>query len=279
MLQDLSPEFIERYQILLSEDPKSKVFAPLAEAYRKLGWLPQAEKICVDGVKYHPHFPSGRVVLAKILIDSKKLEEAIEQLRVATDLSPDNILAHRLLGQSLLDLRRPKEALKAFKMVLLLNPNDQNATKTVKKLESLTADEYDDELFQMKPLQNAAQMISQNHEYVPLNFNEEATPKVTSVSQVQRTLDRALSLADAFVVRNDFDKALDTLESAEQQIGTHPEITKRRRFLMNRNQQIIEKEEEPEALQPIRPNFEDLKEKKINSLKNLLQRVNDRRVE
>jgi hypothetical protein len=32
-------ELLERYQILLEKDPRSQVFAPLAEAYRKMGLL------------------------------------------------------------------------------------------------------------------------------------------------------------------------------------------------------------------------------------------------
>lgn len=259
-VSDLNPEFIERYQILLSQDPKSKVFAPLAEAYRKMKWIDHAESICKEGVKYHPHFPSGRLVLAKIFIDRGLLKEAVDELNIVCDLSPENILAYRLMAQTLIDLKRPKEALKAFKMVLFLNPNDQASTKMVTRLESLTADEYDDELFEMKPLARAVEKIS-----------PQALP------QLNRTLERAISLADAFVARNDFDKAIETLDQAEDQIGPHPEIKKRRRFLTSRSQPI--QDEEPADLKPLLQDMRDAKNRKVENLKSMLQRISDRRVE
>lgn len=277
MNSELSPEFVEKYQTILKQDPKSKVFAPLAEAYRKMNWLDHAEKIGREGVKHNPNFPSGRVVLAKIMLDRRNLEEAVEQLKTASDLSPENILAHRLLAQSLLELKRPKEALKAFKMVLFLNPNDQNAIKTVSRLESLTADEYDDELFEMKPLSRAVIMMEQKR---PVAHAEATTDEVTqtqSLPKMQRTLERAISLADAFVARNDFDKALQTIDQAEEQIGANPELTKRRRFLTSRNQTLVE--ESPTSIKPLLQDVSADKDRRLLTLKGMLQRVVDRRVE
>lgn len=48
-------EYIRRYQ----EDPTSRVFAPLAEAYRRLGRVDEAIDICLEGLKHHPEFPGG----------------------------------------------------------------------------------------------------------------------------------------------------------------------------------------------------------------------------
>ncbi len=277
MNSDLNPEFVERYQILLSQDPKSRVFAPLAEAYRKMNWIDHAEKICREGVKYHPHFASGRVVLAKILIDKRNLQEAASELQLACDLSPENILAYRLLSQTLLELKRPKEALKAFKMVLLLNPNDVNAIKTVSRLESLTADEYDDELFQMRPLDYTLRMIEQNRAKKTEAPDSEAPAPTPPQVALQRTLERALSLSDAFVARNDFDKSIEILDQTEEQIGIHPEITKRRRFLTSRNQNL--QSEHAHSIRPLMQDMRAKKNQKLTSLKGLLQRVSDRRIE
>ncbi len=218
---DLNPEFIERYQLMLEKDPKSKLFAPLAEGYRRMGLMKEAEDLCVKGVKLHPHFPSGLVVYAKILIDKHDPSMAVELLKQATDLSPENILAQRLLAQCLVELKRPKEALKAFKMVLFLNPNDENAVKHVRKLESLTADEYDDELFEMKPLGAAVRKMG-IHDAATLSGAAESSGAKTltmadrSLPKMQRILERAISLADAFMVRSDFDKAIKTIDDAEE---------------------------------------------------------------
>src|ERR1022692_4557729 len=98
--QNINADFIERFQLIYQKDPNSKVFAPLAEAYRKMGFLKIAHEISLRGVKLHPQFPSGRLALAKILVDLGKTEEAIPELRATTELSPENITAHALLADS-----------------------------------------------------------------------------------------------------------------------------------------------------------------------------------
>ncbi|RYZ63286.1 MAG: tetratricopeptide repeat protein, partial [Proteobacteria bacterium] len=148
----INPEFVERYQLELNKNPRSRVFAPLAEAYRKMGLLEEAKRICRFGTQAHPDFAGGHVAYAKVLLDLKNPGEALKHLEAAAKLSPDNLLAHNLLGETLIEVRRPKEALKAFKMVLFLDPDNARATQAVRKWEFLTADEYSEDVFAMKPI-------------------------------------------------------------------------------------------------------------------------------
>ncbi len=242
-MSEIHPELIEQYQLTLERDPKAKVFAPLAEAYRKMGLKKEALLICRAGVQHNPHFAGGRVALAKLLIEENQLEEASKELTLATELSPENIMAQNLLAESLLKLRRPKEALKAYKMVLLLNPNSEKAQKAVKKLESLTADEFDEELFAMRPLSQIAQARS----FSPQAQEEQNTapllrPQGTEELELkaQRDLERLLSLADAYVVRNDMEKALAALREIERVHGRNPEVSKRIRLIDQRQEQSEE---------------------------------------
>jgi tetratricopeptide (TPR) repeat protein len=223
MAQPVNPQFLERYQQEYQKDPRSRVFAPLAEGYRKLGLLDEALKIAQAGVKIHPNFASGRVALAKILIDLNQDEAASHQLQAAVKISPDNLLANSLLGETWLKLRRPKEALKSFKMVLFIDPSNEHALAAVKKWEFLTADEYGDEA-----------------------FDEVRATKVTSPNR-QREIDRAISLADAFTIRNEPDRAYDILHSAHKRLGDDGELNSRLDRLRKRLQI------EDEVAEPIRP--------------------------
>ncbi|MEQ1875636.1 MAG: tetratricopeptide repeat protein [Bdellovibrionia bacterium] len=251
-MDEANGALIERYQMMLQQDPQSKVFAPLAEAYRKMGMLDEAERICNAGVLQHPQFPSGRVAMAKILLEKKNTEKAVEHLKAAVELSSENILAHTLLADSLMELKRPREALRSFKMVMFLNPKDERAQKTIKKLEALTAGEYESEIFQMKKLPD---------------------PKfgtTTDAATKQRTLERFISLADAYTVRNDAEKAMETLTSAENVFGAHPEIERRQKLLKKR-------------YEPPPPAPEDLelpppkKSPTVKRLEKLLQQIQERR--
>lgn len=256
-MQDIQPELIERYQILLQRDPKSQVFAPLTEAYRKMGLLEEAFRIAVRGVQFNPAFAGGRIALAKVFLDRDQLHAATEELEKAVESSAENIMAHGLLAECYLKLRRPKDALKAFKMVLFLAPMNEKAMRAVKKLEALTADEYEDDLFQMKPLPNIEQLET-----------ERAEPLAPIGGTASRDLDRTLSLADAFIVRNDSDKALKTLRDAEAYFGTHPEIVKRLKLV---TQRTLQRDENPEVPPPSRK--ETYRGEQIDLLRSLLGRL------
>lgn len=258
-MQDVQPELIEKYQILLQKDPKSQVFAPLTEAYRKMGLLEEAFRIALRGVQFNPNFSGGRIALAKVFLDRDNLGAAIDELEKAVELSPDNILAHTLLGECQLKAKRPKEALRSFKMVLFLAPSNEKAERAVKKLESLTADEYDDDLFEMKPLGSMDNVKTE----------EFASPLQPLKRQANASdLERTLSLVDAFIVRNDIEKAYETLSEAEKSLGHHPELVKRLKLVSQRS---LERDEAP-ATPPPNRKLQAL-EQQIRFLRDLLTRV------
>lgn len=248
----ISPEFLTRYQSIYDKNPKSKVFAPLAEAYRKMGLLDEALKICTKGILSHPEFAGGHLALAKIFIEKNQLEKAIESLLCTTDLSPENILAHKLLAETYMKLRQPKKALHSYKMVLLLTPQDKIIAHRIHKLESLTADEYDEELFVVKD-------------------HPEKTEDTT------KTLERFLSLTDALIVRSDFEKALETIRKLESTIGSHPEIEKRKEFLNSTDISPPPIENE-ENIVPLKIDLAQKKKEKIEHLQTMLRRIKENRI-
>jgi tetratricopeptide (TPR) repeat protein len=278
MMQDIQPELIEKYQLLLEKDPKSQVFAPLSEAYRKMDMLEEALKIATRGVKYNPTFAGGRIALARLLLDQENFAGAIQELEKAIELSPDNILAHSLLGECYLSQKRPKDALKAYKMVLFLSPINEKALRAVKKLESLTADEFDEELFEMKRLPDL-QNESAKRRGVDTSFEE--TVRIQPLDQGQmgsekfQSLDRYLSMVDAYIVRNDVDRAWSLVQEAEKFHSGSKELEKRVKLLQSRSEDVIQEAELPakaaKAKLPTRSEL--LRDSRIDLLKDLLAKV------
>lgn len=135
MNQSLSPiifDYLKKYQ----EDPTSRVFAPLAEAYRKSGLVSEAIEIAREGLRVHPNFVGGRVALARALFDQKSYGEVIDELTPVIREVPDNLVAQRLIAESSLMLGRTTEALGAYKMLLYFNPQDSETAKIVSELEA-----------------------------------------------------------------------------------------------------------------------------------------------
>lgn len=124
--------YLQKYQ----EDPTSRVFAPLAEAYRKSGLIDEAIEIAEEGLRIHPHFVGGRVALARALFDKKRYADVVEQIKEIVRDVPDNIVAQRLMGESCLMLGRVAEALSAFKMLLYFAPQDDETARIVHELEA-----------------------------------------------------------------------------------------------------------------------------------------------
>lgn len=272
----IDPETVERYQIEYQKNPKSRVFAPLAEAYRQMGMLEEAYQICTAGVELHPDFPGGLVALAKILIDRGDREGALTQLKKCAELAPDHLLAHSLLGELYLELRRPKDALKAYKTVLFLNPNDEKAQKVVRKWEFLSAEDFDDDLFEMKPVFQAVMPP----ELKPLKDDEIALESTSTSAPSEpdwraSEIERAVSLADAYIVRGENERAISILRSAVDQLGPSPEFERRLRML--------EKSQRSENLQMTTaplidiPLSKEARTQKRRKLEALLRRINERR--
>ncbi len=183
-----SDKTIEEYQLLLMRNPSSRVFAPLAESYRKMGLLQQALEICEKGVKHNPNYPSGLVAYGKILFELQKFEESAHIFSKAADQQTDNILAHKLHAMSLSKLGRQKEALSAYKKVLFLNPKDSQAQKFINNWQYLEATDYTESGFQVDGAEK--DLISESD---PIHVSH---------------------FIDALIVRNEIDRAKSIIETS-----------------------------------------------------------------
>jgi len=129
--------YLKRFQ----DDPTSRVFAPLAEAYRKAGLVDEAIEVAREGLTIHPRFMGGRVALARALFDKQLFQEVVDELMPIVEDIPDNLVAQRLLAESCLILGRVAESLCAYKMLLYFSPLD---TETARIVQELEAQAYED---------------------------------------------------------------------------------------------------------------------------------------
>ncbi len=136
-MSQYDPKRIEELQMVLLKDPRSPVFASLAEAYRQMGLIEEALEVTTKGVKHNPEYVSGLVAHAKVLFELKDFRQAAKFLVKATALKPENILALTILGHCFLKMRKHPAALKTFKKLLILKPNDEKVIDIVKKWEFL----------------------------------------------------------------------------------------------------------------------------------------------
>jgi|GEM_PF-5606054 len=115
---------IQKYEQMLAQDPDSRAFAPLAEAYRKAGNLDQAVRVAEAGLKIHPSYSGGMVVLGRALFEKKELEKASEILKKAVIENPESYLGQKFLGKVLLEMGDVQGALQALEAADFLSPED-----------------------------------------------------------------------------------------------------------------------------------------------------------
>ncbi|MEX1258671.1 MAG: hypothetical protein WEG36_13740 [Gemmatimonadota bacterium] len=82
-----------RAQFWSARDPEGRAFAPLAEAYRRLGDLDEATSLVRDGLDRLPDFSTGHLVASRVARDRGDLLLAREHLDRVLDLDPENVLA------------------------------------------------------------------------------------------------------------------------------------------------------------------------------------------
>src|SRR5512137_672345 len=117
----------------IAKDPKSKLFVPLAEEYKKTGDIEMAIQVLADGLRSNPGYVTARSFLGRLLLDKGDLAGAQKELEEVIKAIPDNLLAQRKLGDIYVLQGRGNDAQQRYKAAHALNPAD-------KELPSLIAD-------------------------------------------------------------------------------------------------------------------------------------------
>jgi tetratricopeptide (TPR) repeat protein len=92
-----NPALIEDLRKQFADNPR-RVFARLANEYRKSGDLDAAIEICRAQVPLQPTYISGYIVLGQALFERGDSEEARATFETALQLDPENLIALRQLG-------------------------------------------------------------------------------------------------------------------------------------------------------------------------------------
>lgn len=160
---------LSKYSLMYEKNSRSRVFAPLAETYRKLGMIDESMKILKDGIKFHPSYTLGYIVLANCYYDLQNYEMSYNSIRPFVSQNLENITLQKLFAKTCINLGYLEEALQTFKCLLLINPKDTNVADQVKLLEDdlLVNEENEEEI----ETHNNASSFNED-EWVQVDFNK-----------------------------------------------------------------------------------------------------------
>lgn len=118
----------------ISKDPKSKLFVPLAEAYKKLGDIEMAIHVLTEGLKKNPGYITAKSFLGRLLLEKGDLAGAQKELEEVVKAIPDNLLAQRKLGDLYALQGKTQAALVHYKAALSINSKDEEIASLVADL-------------------------------------------------------------------------------------------------------------------------------------------------
>jgi tetratricopeptide (TPR) repeat protein len=120
----------------ISRDPKSKLFVPLAEEYKKAGDINMAIHVLTEGLKNNPGYVTARSFLGKLLIEKGDLPAAQKEFEEVVRAIPDNLMAQRKLADLYALQDRTTDAAAHYKIALTLNPKDAETAELLAEVEA-----------------------------------------------------------------------------------------------------------------------------------------------
>jgi len=133
MATEIEQARLEEYRAQYQKDPSSLVFAVLAEACRREGLLEEAELVCSNGLRIHPAYVTGHLVMADILLERNRPEGAEAEYRAVLRLDPNNPVARLGLAQIYLQRQEVDRAIEQLDLVLFLYPGNEGAQKLMEQ--------------------------------------------------------------------------------------------------------------------------------------------------
>lgn len=97
--------------------------------------LSQAIEVCIQGLRYHPNFLSGRVALARAWYDAGEIDRARQEAEAVVKSAPENLVALRLLASICRDQGDNGGLRRALGAIVSLDPADEEALSELKGLE------------------------------------------------------------------------------------------------------------------------------------------------
>jgi tetratricopeptide (TPR) repeat protein len=180
----------------ISKDPKSKLFVPLAEEYKKAGDVEMSIYVLQEGLKNNPSYVTARSFLGRLLVEQGDFSAAQKEFEEVVKAIPDNLMAHRKLGDIYALQDRAADATKHYKTVLSLNAKDPETAMLLSELEA--GRDIKKHLARPKP---AATEVTQKKEGVsPAAFQPRAAAMARTASPVSSQTGITEVAEEVFVV-------------------------------------------------------------------------------
>lgn len=116
---------IQRFRERLQKNPASVAFVPLADVLESAGDREGAIQCLREGLAHRPNHGPGLVVLGKALLADGQNDDAVRHLQKALEITPDNLVALRLLVPHFMKGQNISHALPLVERLIELEPENE----------------------------------------------------------------------------------------------------------------------------------------------------------
>lgn len=133
---DSQPQF-EALKSRLQQDPDSLLFARVADGLLDRGQLDEAIRICEEGIRKHPYYVTGHMVLGKCYLKKKLFDLAEKEFKRVILFDPKYIAAHKYYGDLMREVGWDNTCEMSYRKILNIDPLDKNSREVLETLERI----------------------------------------------------------------------------------------------------------------------------------------------
>jgi tetratricopeptide (TPR) repeat protein len=130
--EDLSG--LESLQVLLQQNPNSLTFGRVADALMKLGRVDEAIQLCEDGLRRHPAYVTGHMVLGKCYLKKKLFDQAEKEFKRVLLFDPKYLAAHKYYGDLMREIGWDNTCEMSYRKILQIDPLDEGVRAVIEEL-------------------------------------------------------------------------------------------------------------------------------------------------
>jgi tetratricopeptide (TPR) repeat protein len=116
---------LESLQVLLQQNPNSLTFGRVAEALMQQGRLDEAIQLCEEGIRRHPYYVTGHMVLGKCYLQKKLFDQAEKEFKRVLLFDPKYLAAHKHYGDLMREIGWDNTCEMSYRKIMQIDPLDK----------------------------------------------------------------------------------------------------------------------------------------------------------
>ena len=125
---------LESLQVLLQQNPDSLTFAHVADVLLSKGRLDEATQICEEGIRRHPYYVTGHMVLGKCYLQKKQFDQAEKEFKRVLLFDSKYLAAQKHFGDLMRQMGWENTCEMSYRKILQIDPLEKTAQAVLDEL-------------------------------------------------------------------------------------------------------------------------------------------------